>query len=267
MDSRKQRYESGILQQRLRRAVGRAIDDYNMIGAGDKVMVCVSGGKDSHGLLDILLRLREVAPFSFDLFAVLMDQGHPGFSVAAIKAHFESLNIPYIIPHQDTYSVVKRVIPAGKTQCGLCSRLRRGLLYRVAEKEGATKIALGHHADDIVETLFLNMFHGGALKAMPPRLTSRDGKHTVIRPLAYCRERDLAAYAKDRGFPIIPCNLCGADGGGARQKIKAMLQGWENDHPGRLNSIFSAISNVAPSHLMDKRLFNFVSIQGDGNYV
>lgn len=256
MTPKKQRHEAGILQQRLRRAVARACGDYDMLAEGDRVMVCVSGGKDSHGMLDILCRLRAAAPFSFDLFAVLMDQGHPGFSSDAVEAHFRANEVPYKIVRQDTYRVVKRVIPEGKTACGLCSRLRRGVLYRVAEEEGATKIALGHHADDIVETLFLNMFHGGALKAMPPRLTTRDGRHTVIRPLAYCRERDLAAYATNRNFPIIPCNLCGATNS-ERKRVKEMLNGWEREHPGRLNSIFAALANVAPSHLMDRNLFNF----------
>lgn len=254
---RKQRHEAGILQQRLRRQVGQAIDDYSMIGEGDRVMVCTSGGKDSHALLDILCRLRQSAPVHFDVFAVLMDQGQPGFCAAEVEAHFQSMGVEYRIVRQDTYAIVKRVIPEGKTTCGLCSRLRRGVLYRIADEEGADKIALGHHADDIMETLFLNLFHAGALKAMPPRLTSDDGRHTVIRPLAYCRERDLAAYAKNLDFPIIPCNLCGSTGGGARRQVKQLLNAWEREHPGRINSIFSALANVAPSHLLDRALFDF----------
>lgn len=253
----KQRYEAGILQQRLRRQVGRAIDDYAMIADGDKVMVCVSGGKDSHGLLDILCRLQRAAPLRFDLIAVLMDQGQPGFCADAVRAHFESLPVSYRIERQDTYRIVKRVIPEGKTTCGLCSRLRRGVLYRVAGEVGATKIALGHHADDIMETLLLNLFYGGSLKAMPPRLTSADGRHTVIRPLAYCREKDLAAYARNLDFPIIPCNLCGSSGGGARRQVKQLLAEWERKYPGRVNSIFSALTTVVPSHLLDRALFDF----------
>lgn len=256
---RKQRHEAGLLQQRLRRQVGRAIDDYAMIAAGERIMVCTSGGKDSHALLDILCRLRQAAPVPFELFAVLIDQGHPGFCAAAVEAYFQSIQVPYRIERQDTYAVVKRNIPTGKTACGLCSRLRRGILYRIAREEGADKIALGHHADDIMETLLLNMFYGGKLKGMPPRLLSDDAQHTVIRPLAYCRERDLAAYAENLNFPIIPCNLCGAEGGGARQQVKQLLHQWERAHPGRINNIFSALSNVVPSHLMDPTLFDFTS--------
>ena len=253
----KQRHEAGILQQRLRRQVGQAIQAYNMIEEGDRVMVCLSGGKDSHGLLDILHRLQQSAPIRFEIFAVLMDQGHPGFSATEVENYLQTVGIPYRIEYQDTYSIVKRVIPEGKTTCGLCSRLRRGVLYRIAAEEGADKIALGHHADDIIETLLLNLFYGGSLKAMPPRLVSDDGQHIVIRPLAYCRERDLAQYAKNLNFPIIPCNLCGSTGGGARQQTKQLLSDWENQYPGRVNSIFSALSNVVPSHLLDAELFNF----------
>lgn len=262
MAAKKQRYEAGILQQRLRRQVGRAIDDYAMVADGDRVMVCVSGGKDSLGLLDILCRLQKSAPARFELVAVLMDQGQPGFSEQAVEAHFQSLGVAYRIVRQDTYSIVKRVVPEGKTTCGLCSRLRRGVLYRIADEEGADKIALGHHADDIMETLLLNLFHGGAMKAMPPRLLSDDGRHVVIRPLAYARERDLAAYAGNMGFPIIPCNLCGATGGGARRQVKQLLADWERAHPGRINSIFSALANVVPSHLMDRQLFDFARLPG-----
>ena len=256
---RKRRYEAGVLQQRLRRQVGRAIDDYAMVAPGDRIMVCTSGGKDSHALLDILCQLRRAAPVPFDLFAVLMDQGQPGFRPAEVEAHFQAMGVEYRIVRQDTYAIVKRNIPAGKTACGLCSRLRRGVLYRIAAEEGADKIALGHHADDIMETLLLNLFYGGKLKAMPPRLRSDDDRHTVIRPLAYCRERDLAAYAAHRRFPIIPCNLCGAEGGGARRQVKQLLHHWERAHPGRINSIFSALADVVPSHLMDRTLFDFVS--------
>lgn len=259
MNARKKRFEAGMLQQRLRRAVGEAIANFGMIAAGDKVMVCVSGGKDSHAMLDILSQLRQASPTPFELLAVLLDQGQPGFSAAAVEAHFRGMGVPYRIIRQNTYAVVKRVVAKGKTTCGLCSRLRRGVLYRVAAEEGADKIALGHHADDIMETLFLNLFHGGVMKAMPPRLTSDDGNHIVIRPLAYCRERDLAAYAQNRAFPIIPCNLCGAVGGGARVHVKQLLRTWERDHPGRINSIFAALGNVAASHLMDRQLFDFVA--------
>ena len=260
MNARKQRHEAGILQQRLRRAVGSAIDDFNMIADGDRVMVCVSGGKDSHAMLDILLQLQRAAPTSFDLIAVLLDQGQPGFSSAAVEEHFRQIKAQYRIVRQNTYAVVRRVVPEGKTTCGLCSRLRRGVLYRIADEEGADKIALGHHADDVMETLFLNLFHGGVMKTMPPRLMSDDCRHTVIRPLAYCRERDLAAYAANRAFPIIPCNLCGAVGGGARQQVKQMLRRWEREYPGRIESIFAAIGNVIPSHLLDRRLFDFTAV-------
>lgn len=254
---RKQRYEAGILQQRLRRQVGQAIGDYAMLTEGDRVMVCVSGGKDSHALLELLRRLQPAAPIRFELLAVLIDQGQPGFCAKDITRYFKNAGVNFRLVQENTYSIVTRVVPAGKTTCALCSRLRRGVLYRVAAEEGATKIALGHHADDIIETLFLNMFYGGALKAMPPLLRSDDGRHVVIRPLAYCRERDLAAYAAHWRFPIIPCNLCGADGGGARRQIKKLLADWERAAPGRINNIFSALANVAPSHLLDRALFDF----------
>ena len=263
-DPRKSGYEDAKLAKRLRARVGAAIADFSMIEAGDRVMVCLSGGKDSHALLDILLRLREKAPVPFELIAVNLDQRHPGFPAEVLPAYLESLGVPYRIEVQDTYSVVKRVIPEGKTMCGLCSRLRRGVLYRVATEVGATRIALGHHRDDIVETFFLNLFHGGKLKAMPPKLVSDDGKHVVIRPLAYCEESDLEAYAALRKFPIIPCDLCGSQEQLQRKQVKAMLREWEARHPGRLESIFGALTNVAPSHLLDRTLFDFAHIEATG---
>jgi len=245
------------LQKRLRRETGRAIEDFNMIEHGDRVMVCLSGGKDSYTLLDILLQLREKAPVEFELIAVNLDQKQPGFPEHILPQYLEALGVPYHIIERDTYSVVKRVIPENKTMCGLCSRLRRGTLYGFAEKHGITKIALGHHRDDIIETLFLNMFNGGSLKAMPPKLLSDDGKNIVIRPLAYCRESDIEKYAAMRDFPIIPCNLCGSQDHLQRQAIKKMLADWERQHPGRIESIFRAIQNVSPSHLADTGLFDF----------
>ena len=256
-DPRKTEYESAKLAKRLRRLVGQAIADYSMVEAGDKVMVCLSGGKDSHALLDILLRLREKAPVPFEIVAVNLDQRHPGFPEHVLPDYLRALGVPFHIEVQDTYSVVKRVIPEGKTMCGLCSRLRRGVLYRVAGELGATKIALGHHRDDILETFFLNLFHGGSLKSMPPKLRSDDGKHVVIRPLAYVEEKDLEAYAQLREFPIIPCDLCGSQDQLQRKQVKAMLQEWERKHPGRIESMFNALGNVAPSHLLDRRLFDF----------
>ncbi len=255
-DNRKQRHEAGILQQRLRRTVGRAIGDYSMIDAGDKVMVCVSGGKDSLALLDILILLQQRAPVAFTIVAVTLDQGHPGFPLHKLRQHYRNLAVAYHIESQDTYSIVKRVIAEGKTMCSLCSRLRRGVLYRVADELGANRIALGHHADDIIETLFLNMFYGGKLKAMPSRLLSDDGRHTVIRPLSYCREADLARYAENKSLPVIPCDLCGTQEGLQRQAVKAMLRGWEQSHPGRIETIFRAIGDVVPSHLMDRELYD-----------
>ena len=263
-DPRKAEHEGDKLAKRLRRQVGEAIADYSMVEAGDKVMVCLSGGKDSHALLDILLRLREKAPVEFDLVAVNLDQRHPGFPEHVLPDYLRSLGVPFHVEVQDTYSVVKRVIPEGKTMCSLCSRLRRGVLYRVAGELGATKIALGHHRDDIVETFFLNLFHGGKLKAMPPKLVSDDGKHVVIRPLAYCEEADLEAYAEQRKFPIIPCDLCGSQDQLQRKQAKAMLREWERRHPGRLDSIFGALTNVAPSHLLDRALFDFANIEATG---
>jgi tRNA 2-thiocytidine biosynthesis protein TtcA len=257
--------ELNKLHKRLRRNVGRAIEDFNMIEEGDRVMVCLSGGKDSYTLLDILLSLRRNAPVSFELVAVNLDQKQPGFPEHVLPDYLRQLAIPFHILEQDTYSVVKRVIPEGKTLCGLCSRLRRGILYTFAKEQGMTKIALGHHREDIIETLFLNMFFGGKLKAMPPKLLSDDGNHVVIRPLAYCKEEDIAQYAVWRNFPIIPCKLCGSQDNLQRAAIKHMLKAWEREFPGRLESIFNSIRNVAPSHLADLRLFDFVGL-GGSNY-
>jgi tRNA 2-thiocytidine biosynthesis protein TtcA len=263
-DPRKADFESAKLAKRLRRLVGQAIADYAMIEAGDKVMVCLSGGKDSYAMLDVLMRLREKSPVPFELIAVNLDQRHPGFPEHVLPDYLTSLGVPFRIEVQDTYSVVKRVVPEGKTMCGLCSRLRRGVLYRVASELGATKIALGHHRDDILETFFLNLFHGGKLKAMPPKLVSDDGKHIVIRPLAYVEEPDLEAYAQLRAFPIIPCDLCGSQEQLQRKQVKAMLREWERRQPGRLETIFGALTNVAPSHLLDRSLFDFANIEATG---
>ncbi len=256
-DPRKAEFEAAKLAKRLRRLVGQAIADFEMIEAGDRVMVCLSGGKDSYAMLDVLMRLREKSPVPFELFAMNLDQRHPGFPERVLPDYLESIGMPYRIAVQDTYSVVKRVIPEGKTMCGLCSRLRRGVLYRVAEEMGATKIALGHHRGDIIETFFLNLFHGGRMKAMPPKLRSDDARHVVIRPLAYVDEADLEAYAEVKQFPIIPCDLCGSQELLQRKQVKAMLREWERQHPGRVESIFSALANVTPSHLLDRRLFDF----------
>jgi tRNA 2-thiocytidine biosynthesis protein TtcA len=256
-DPRRAEFESAKLAKRVRRQVGEAIADFSMIEAGDKVMVCLSGGKDSYALLDVLLRLREKAPIAFDVVAVNLDQRHPGFPEHVLPDYLTALGVPFHIEVQDTYSVVKRVIPEGKTMCSLCSRLRRGVLYRVAGELGATKIALGHHRDDVLETFFLNLFFGGQLKAMPPKLKSDDGKHVVIRPLAYVEERDLEAYAELRQFPIIPCDLCGSQEQLQRKQVKAMLREWERRHPGRVDTIFNALTRVAPSHLLDRALFDF----------
>jgi tRNA 2-thiocytidine biosynthesis protein TtcA len=264
LSQRKAEFESAKLAKRLRRLAGEAIADFGMIEAGDKVMVCLSGGKDSHALLDILLRLREKSPAPFDVVAVNLDQRHPGFPEHVLPEYLRSLGVPFRIEVQDTYSVVKRVIPEGKTMCGLCSRLRRGALYRVASELGATKIALGHHRDDILETFFLNLFHGGTLKAMAPKLVSDDGRHVVVRPLAYVEESDLEAYAELRRFPIIPCDLCGSQEQSQRKQVKAMLREWERRHPGRLQSIFGALTNAAPSHLLDRSLFDFANIEATG---
>ena len=257
---RKQQVYFNKLQKRLRRNVGRAIQDFNLIEEGDRVMVCLSGGKDSFVMLDILLKLQARAPVGFELTAVNLDQKQPGFTEQVLPDYLRGIGIPFHVIEQDTYRIVKRVIPEGKTTCGLCSRLRRGILYSFAAEHGMTKIALGHHRDDILETLFLNLFHGGKLKAMPPKLLSDDGRHVVIRPLAYCRERDLAAYAEARRFPIIPCNLCGSQPNLQRQAIKAMLRQWEKQFPGRVENIFAALQNVAPSHLADVRWFDFAGL-------
>ena len=254
---RKAGYELRRAQKNLRRDVGRAIADFNMIEDGDLVLVCMSGGKDSHVLLDILLNLQRHAPIRFDLHAVNLDQKQPGFPPEVLPEYLREQGVEYTILEQDTYSIVTEKIPEGKTYCGLCSRLRRGILYNFAERVGATKIALGHHRDDIVETLFLNMFHGGKLKAMPPKLLSDDKRNVVIRPLAYCREEEIARYAELKLFPIIPCNLCGSQENLQRQAVKAMLRGWERQHPGRVETIFRSICNVAPSQLADVSLYPF----------
>jgi tRNA 2-thiocytidine biosynthesis protein TtcA len=259
-DRRKADFESAKLAKRLRRLVGQAVADYSMIEAGDRVMVCLSGGKDSYAMLDVLMRLREKAPVPFELVAVNLDQRHPGFPEHVLPDYLTALGVPFHIEVQDTYSVVKRVIPEGKTMCSLCSRLRRGVLYRLATELGATKVALGHHRDDILETFFLNLFHGGTLKSMPPKLLSDDGRHVVIRPLAYVEERDLEAYAELREFPIIPCDLCGSQEQLQRKQVKGMLREWERQYPGRVESIFNALSNVAPSHLLDRQLFDFARL-------
>jgi tRNA 2-thiocytidine biosynthesis protein TtcA len=248
------------LQARLRGLVGKAIDDFAMISEGDRVMVCLSGGKDSYTLLDVLLSLKRSAPVRFDLVAVNLDQKQPGFPTHVLPEYLTALGVPFEILEQDTYSVVKRVIPEGRTMCGLCSRLRRGRLYRYAAENGITKIALGHHRDDIVETLFLNMFFGGKLKAMPPKLLSEDGRHVVIRPLAYVPEREIERYARARQFPIIPCRLCGSQDNLQRVAVKKMLADWEREYPGRTETIFSAMRNVAASHLADPAAFDFAAL-------
>ncbi|CAM3681361.1 tRNA 2-thiocytidine(32) synthetase TtcA [Vibrio aquimaris] len=260
VDTRKETLEYNKLQKRLRRNVGNAITDYNMVEDGDVVMACISGGKDSFAMLDILLQLQKSAPIKFEVIAVNLDQKQPGFPEHILPEYFETLDIPYYIVDKDTYSVVKEKIPEGKTTCGLCSRLRRGTLYSFAEKIGATKIALGHHLDDIVETLFLNMFHGARLKAMPPKLRSDDGRNVVIRPLAYCREKDLIKYAEHKEFPIIPCNLCGSQEKLERKAVKAMLIEWDSKTPGRVEKVFKSIQNVSPSQLADREIFDFVNL-------
>jgi tRNA 2-thiocytidine biosynthesis protein TtcA len=260
----KEAYENNKLFKRLARLVGQAIGDFNMIEDGDKVMVCMSGGKDSYALLDILLRLRERAPIHFDIVAVNLDQKQPGFPEHVLPEYLSSLNVPFHIENQDTYSIVKRLVPEGKTTCSLCSRLRRGILYRVAGELGATKIALGHHRDDILQTLLLNLFYGGKLKGMPPKLQSDDGKNVVIRPLAYVKETDLEKYAELRAFPIIPCNLCGSQPNLKRAEMKALIREWDKRFPGRVENMFNALSNVVPSHLMDPRLFPFAGLRATG---
>lgn len=265
--AQKQAYNHNKLQKRLRRHVGQAIADFNMIEDGDRVMVCLSGGKDSFTMLDILLNLRASAPIHFDIIAVNLDQKQPGFPADVLPAYLESIQVPYKIVEEDTYSIVKEKIPEGKTTCSLCSRLRRGILYRTATELGATKIALGHHRDDILETLLLNMFFGGRLKAMPPKLVSDDGKHVVIRPLAYCREKDIIRYADWKEFPIIPCNLCGSQENLQRKAIKQMLNDWDKRFPGRIETMFNALQNVTPSHLLDHQLFDFKNINSQSGII
>ncbi|MES2564680.1 MAG: tRNA 2-thiocytidine(32) synthetase TtcA [Pseudomonadota bacterium] len=260
----KEIYEANKLAKRLRRLVGQAVGDYGMIHEGDKVMVCLSGGKDSYAMLDILMHLKAHAPVRFDLVAVNLDQKQPGFPEDVLPRYLGSLGVAYQIVEQDTYSVVKRVIPEGKTMCSLCSRLRRGVLYRVAGELGATKIALGHHRDDILQTFFLNLFFGGKLKAMPPKLVSDDGKHVVIRPLAYCEETDLDAYADLKQFPIIPCTLCGSQENLQRKQVSAMLKEWEKRNPGRVENILRSLQNVSASHLMDRNLYDFAAVAATG---
>jgi len=260
----KEAYEANKLEKRLRRLVGQAIADYEMIGAGDRVMVCLSGGKDSYGLLDVLLKLRAIAPVAFEIVAVNLDQRHPGFPEHVLPEYLRAQDIPFRIEVQDTHSIVKRLIPEGGTMCSLCSRLRRGVLYRVARELGATKIALGHHRDDILETFFLNLFFAGKLKAMPPKLVSDDGQHVVIRPLVYVTEADLTRYAEVRQFPIIPCDLCGSQEHLQRKQIKAMLREWEKRHPGRVATIFRSLANAEPSHLLDRSLYDFLGVVPTG---
>ena len=257
----KQELENNKLNKRLRHAVGDAINDFNMIEPGDKIMVCLSGGKDSYALLDILRQLQASAPIDFELVAVNLDQKQPGFPEEVLPTYLESIGVPYKIVEEDTYSTVKRVLDEGKTTCSLCSRLRRGILYRTAKELGCTKIALGHHRDDILATMFLNMFYGGKLKAMPPKLVSDNGEHIVIRPLAYVKEKDLIKYAELKQFPIIPCNLCGSQPNLQRQVIGDMLRDWDKRFPGRIESMFSALQNVVPSHLADPELFDFVGLE------
>ncbi|MBA5685664.1 tRNA 2-thiocytidine(32) synthetase TtcA [Rugamonas apoptosis] len=256
--------ENNKLHKRLCRLVGQAIGDFNMIEEGDKVMVCLSGGKDSYALLDILMTLRERAPIHFDIVAVNLDQKQPNFPADVLPGYLTELGIAFHIENQDTYSIVKRLIPEGKTTCSLCSRLRRGILYRVADELGATKIALGHHRDDILETFFLNMFFGGKLKGMPAKLVSDDGKHVVIRPMAYVKEADTTRYAEVKGFPIIPCDLCGSQENLQRKQIKGLMREWDKKFPGRVDNIFSALSTVVPSHLMDHALYGFTTVKADG---
>ena len=251
------------LQRKLRRNVGNAIVDYSMIDEGDVIMACISGGKDSFAMLDVLLNLKRTAPINFEVIAVNLDQKQPGFPEHVLPEYFESLAVPYYVVDKDTYSVVKQKVPEGKTTCALCSRLRRGTLYAFAEKIGATKLALGHHMDDMVETLLLNMFHGGRLKSMPPKLRSDDKRNVVIRPLAYCREKDIAAYAEARQFPIIPCNLCGSQKNLQRQSVKAMLNDWDQHSPGRVESMFKSTQHVSPSQLADREQFDFSELPID----
>lgn len=263
--TQKTRYQFNKLQKRLRHSVGDAIADFNMIEDGDKIMVCLSGGKDSYTMLDVLLNLQKTAPVNFELIAVNLDQKQPGFPADVLPQYLESIGVPYHIIEKDTYSVVKRVIPEGQTTCGLCSRLRRGTLYGFAEENNITKIALGHHRDDILETFFLNIFYGGKLKAMPPKLLSDDKKNIIIRPLAYVREKEIERFAAFKNFPIIPCNLCGSQQNLQRQAMKEMLKTWDRQFPGRLETIFTSLQNVAPSQLADRNLFDFVNLLRDPN--
>jgi tRNA 2-thiocytidine biosynthesis protein TtcA len=263
-NERRQRFEANKLSKRLHRQVGEAIRHFNMIEPGDKVMVCVSGGKDSYALLDILIGLRERAPVSFDLVAVNLDQKQPGFPEHVLPQYLHSRGVPFHIEQQDTYSIVKRLVPEGQTLCALCSRLRRGILYRVASELGATKIALGHHRDDMVVTLLMNMFFGARLKGMPPKLVSDDGRHVVIRPLAYVAETDLERWAEQRRFPIIPCSLCGSQPNLQRAQIKQMLREWERRHPGRTDNMAAAMGRITLSHLMDRNLYPFATLQATG---
>ena len=260
-DIRKVVFEENKLEKKLCRLVGQAIGDFGMIEDGDKVMICVSGGKDSYAMLDILMKLRERAPINFEIVAVNLDQKQPNFPAETLPSYLKSLGIQFHIEEQDTYSIVKRVIPEGKTTCGLCSRLRRGILYRVADELGANKIALGHHRDDILETLMLNMFYAGKLKGMPPKLRSDDGKHIVIRPLAYVPEKLLERYAQDMNFPIIPCDLCGSQPNLQRQVMKEMLRDWEKKYPGRVENLFRSMHHIVPSHLMDGEAFDFQNLE------
>jgi tRNA 2-thiocytidine biosynthesis protein TtcA len=266
-DAQRAEFETNKLRKRLRRLVGQAIGDFAMIEEGDRVMVCLSGGKDSYGLLDILLSLKDRAPLSFELIAVNLDQKQPGFPADVLPRYLAGRGVAFRIVEQDTYSVVKRVIPDGRTMCSLCSRLRRGVLYRVASEIGATKIALGHHRDDLLATFFLNLFFGAKLKAMAPKLVSDDGRHVVIRPLAYVRERDLARYADAMAFPIIPCTLCGSQENLQRKQVGALLREWEKKHPGRVETIFNALGNVVPTHLLDRGLTDFASVRATGTSV
>ncbi|HIF17248.1 MAG TPA: tRNA 2-thiocytidine(32) synthetase TtcA [Cycloclasticus sp.] len=258
--SEKTKIRFNKLQKRLRRDMGQAIADYNMIEEGDRIMVCLSGGKDSYTMLDILLNLKQSAPISFDILAVNLDQKQPDFPEHILPEYLESIDVPYHVIEQDTYSVVKRVIPEGKTTCGLCSRMRRGALYAYAEEHGYNKIALGHHRDDILETFFLNMFHGGQIKAMPAKLKSDNGKHIVIRPLAYSREKDIAEFSALKEYPIIPCNLCGSQTNLQRVQMKAMLNQWDKEFPGRVETIFNSLKNIRPSQLLDGQLFDFENL-------
>lgn len=265
--TKKEQYNLNKLQKRLRRNVGEAIADYNMIEDGDRIMVCLSGGKDSYTMLEILRNLQQSAPISFSLVAVNLDQKQPGFPEHILPAYLESIGVEYKIVEENTYGIVKEKIPEGKTTCSLCSRLRRGILYRTATELGATKIALGHHRDDILQTLFLNMFYGGKMKGMPPKLMSDDGKHIVIRPLAYCREKDIERFAAAREYPIIPCNLCGSQPNLQRQVIGEMLRDWDKRYPGRIETMFSAMQNVVPSHLCDTSLFDFKGLKHGADVV